>query len=103
LYGRRWTAPAPATGLSGAAQAAFFVDRFYEWTIARPGRLLADAFAAFDRGGIDGTVNASARLTGGVATVTRRLQTGFVRSYALAVLAGAVLVTVLFLGGTVGR
>jgi NADH-quinone oxidoreductase subunit L len=52
---------------------------------------------AFDTYVVDGTVNGLARATGGLATVGRRFQTGFVRSYALAVLTGAVLVTVLFL------
>jgi NADH-quinone oxidoreductase subunit L len=101
-FGRRWTRPAPSIGLAGAAQHAFFVDRFYETVIMVPGRMLASALSTFDRVGIDGLVNGSARATAGLATVTRRLQTGFVRSYVLAVLAGAVLVTVMFLGAGLG-
>ena len=103
LYRRRWTEPAPTTGLSGAAQRAFAVDTFYEWTVMRPGRLLANASESFDRRVVDGLVNGLARGTGGLAGVTRRLQTGFVRSYALAVLAGAVLVTAMLLGSGMGR
>ncbi len=59
LYARRWTRPAPTTGLSGAAQRAFDVDTFYEATVMRPGRLLANFFAAFDRTVVDGAVNGS--------------------------------------------
>jgi NADH-quinone oxidoreductase subunit L len=97
-YTRRWTAAAPATGLTGAAQQAFNVDTLYEWTVMRPGRAIAWAAEAFDRRGVDGLVNGLARGTTGLATIGRRAQTGFVRSYALAVLLGAVLVTVLLLG-----
>jgi len=97
-YTRRWTQPAPAIGLSGAAQRAFWVDTFYEWSVMRPGLFIARAFEAFDRRGIDGLVNSLGRGTTGLGSVTRRLQTGFVRSYALAVLVGAVLVTAMLLG-----
>ena len=103
LYYRRWTEPAPATGLSGAAQRAFAVDRFYEWTVMRPGRFIASISESFDRRGVDGIVNGLARGTTGLAGAGRRLQTGFVRSYALAVLAGAVLVTAMLLGTGLGR
>ncbi|MDP9405785.1 MAG: NADH-quinone oxidoreductase subunit L [Actinomycetota bacterium] len=103
LYGRRWTRPAPSRGLSGAAQRRFWVDELYEATVMRPGRMLANGFAAFDRYGVDGAVNGSAWATTGLAGLTRRLQTGLLRSYALAVLAGAVVVTVLFLVPVVAR
>jgi NADH-quinone oxidoreductase subunit L len=101
MYVRR-SVHAPAldrlTGPYRAAYNRFYVDEAYSAALVRPGHILADGFAAFDRRGIDGLVNGSARLTGTLAGWGRRLQTGFVRSYALAVLAGAVLVTVLFLG-----
>ena len=103
LYHRRWSEPAPTTGLSGWAQRAFAVDTFYEWSVMRPGRFLASAFEVFDRRVVDGAVNGVARSTSGLAGMTRRLQTGFVRSYALAVLAGAVLVTVMLFGSGIGR
>ena len=78
-----------------AARNRFYVDEVYERGIVLPGRLLADGFSRFDRRGIDGLVNGSARLTAGVAGIVRRAQTGYVRSYALGVLAGAVLLGVL--------
>jgi NADH-quinone oxidoreductase subunit L len=41
---------------------------------------------------VDGLVNGSAALLGGTSGRMRRLQTGFVRSYALSMLGGSVLV-----------
>ena len=77
----------------------FYVDEAYSATIEVPGRYLAEGFADFDRRGVDGAVNGLGRITAGFASVGRRVQTGFVRSYALAVLAGTVLVAALFFGG----
>ena len=59
--------------------------------------LAAGAFAAFlartvDQRGIDGAVNGVAELVGSSARSGRRLQSGLVRSYALGVLGGAVLI-----------
>ncbi|MDP8970830.1 MAG: NADH-quinone oxidoreductase subunit L [Actinomycetota bacterium] len=88
-----------AGGLYGVLLNRFYVDELYQSTIALPGRLMAEGLATFDDRGIDGAVNGVARFTAGLATAGRRLQTGFVRSYALAVLAGAVLLTVLLVGG----
>ncbi|MEX0658040.1 MAG: NADH-quinone oxidoreductase subunit L [Egibacteraceae bacterium] len=85
-------------GAYGLAFNRFYVDELYSTTIVTPGRLLADGLSEFDRRGIDGVVNGAARGTAGLATVMRRAHTGLVRSYALAVLGGAVLVLALFVG-----
>jgi NADH-quinone oxidoreductase subunit L len=45
-----------------------------------------------DNRGVDGVVNGTAALLGGSSGRLRRLQTGFVRSYALSMLFGSVLV-----------
>jgi len=42
--------------------------------------------------GIDGTIDGTAAVVGGVSRRLRRLQTGFVRSYALYMFAGATIV-----------
>jgi NADH-quinone oxidoreductase subunit L len=82
----------------------FYVDELYEQTIVLPGSLMADGMATFDERGIDGAVNGLGRGTQRLAQIGRRLQTGFVRSYALAVLFGTLLISALFLGGTlIGR
>ena len=86
-------------GLRKAARDRFYVDEFYERVVAAPGQLLAVGFSAFDREVVDGAVNGIARLTGGIASAGRRVQTGFVRSYALAVLSGAVLIGILLVVG----
>ncbi len=78
----------------------FYVDELYERTVAMPGLLMSDGMAEFDARGIDGFVNGLGRGTYAMAQVGRRVQTGFVRSYALAVLLGTLLVSALFLGGT---
>ncbi len=69
----------------------WFLDSIYEATIARPGYLVA-GFAAFvvDNRVIDGVVNGSASLVQVLGSKVRRLQTGYVRNYALGLAAGAV-------------
>jgi NADH-quinone oxidoreductase subunit L len=87
-------------GLYQAMLHKFWVDEIYERTIMTPGLLMAEGMAAFDERGIDGLVNGLGRGTRRLAQVGRRVQTGFVRSYALAVLLGTLLISALFLGGT---
>jgi NADH-quinone oxidoreductase subunit L len=83
------------------ASDAFYVDQAYSAAIVRPGWLLGEGLADFDRRGIDGVVNGIARGMVGLAQEGRRLQTGLVRSYALAVLTGTLLVFLYFVGGLV--
>jgi NADH-quinone oxidoreductase subunit L len=83
-----------------AMLAKFWGDEFYERTVMTPGLLMSEGMAEFDARGIDGFVNGLGRGTYRLAQVGRRLQTGFVRSYALAVLLGTLLISVLFVGGT---
>jgi NADH-quinone oxidoreductase subunit L len=45
-----------------------------------------------DNKGVDGLVNGLAAVIGGTSSRVRRLQTGFVRSYAASMLLGAVLI-----------
>ena len=58
----------------------------------RPGQYLTRALVFFDDRGIDGAVNGLAAGIGGGSGRLRRLQTGFVRSYALSMFGGALLV-----------
>jgi NADH-quinone oxidoreductase subunit L len=90
------------TGARRAARRAFYVDEFYDLVVVRGGGALSAAFAWFDRTVVDGVVNGLAAAVGGLAGAGRRLQTGFVRSYALAVLGGAVLVTILLFSSRLG-
>ncbi len=58
----------------------------------RPGRFAAGASVAADARGIDGVVNGLSAAVGGTSRRLLALQTGFVRSYALSILSGAVIV-----------
>jgi NADH-quinone oxidoreductase subunit L len=65
----------------------------------RPGQWLARLSVFFDSRGVDGLVNGLAATIGGLSSrLGKGIQTGFVRSYALSILFGAVaLVGVLLL------
>jgi NADH-quinone oxidoreductase subunit L len=70
---------------------AWYVDPLYQAVIARPGQALADFSAwVIDRKVIDGAVNGVAVAFREGGSQLRRLQTGYVRNYALGVAAGTV-------------
>ncbi|HYH29412.1 MAG TPA: NADH-quinone oxidoreductase subunit L, partial [Pseudonocardia sp.] len=75
-----------------AARRDLYANAINEALIARPGTWLSRALVYFDNRGVDGLVNGTAALLGGSSGRLRRLQTGFVRSYALSMLGGGVLV-----------
>ncbi|HEY1095077.1 MAG TPA: NADH-quinone oxidoreductase subunit L, partial [Glycomyces sp.] len=58
----------------------------------RPSRLAASASVAMDGRVVDGAVNGLAAGVGGTSRRLLLVQTGFVRSYALSILSGAVIV-----------
>jgi NADH-quinone oxidoreductase subunit L len=70
---------------------AWYVDELYQKIVEAPGRALAN-FSAFvvDAKIIDGTVNGVGALVRAGGSRLRTVQSGFVRSYALAVAVGAV-------------
>ena len=72
-------------------------DELYDRGVVQPVLRLADGFASFDRGVIDGAVNGLARLTGKASGVLRYLQSGIVHDYAAAIVVGVVLVVALLL------
>jgi NADH-quinone oxidoreductase subunit L len=91
-FGRRAvpaTPPQDVTPVTVAARRNLYADAFNEAIFMRPGQYLTRALVFFDGRGIDGGVNGLAALVGGTSGRTRRLQTGFVRSYALTMLLGA--------------
>jgi NADH-quinone oxidoreductase subunit L len=76
----------------------WYVDEIYSAIIVRP----LNAFAVFlwkwiDAGFIDGIVNGLAFLTGGISQRLRRVQTGVVSNYALAIVLGTVLIVGVYL------
>ncbi|QUF08107.1 NADH-quinone oxidoreductase subunit L [Actinosynnema pretiosum subsp. pretiosum] len=75
-----------------AARADLYGNALNEALFARPGTWLTRALVFVDNKGVDGLVNGSAALLGGSSGRLRRLQTGFVRSYALSMLLGSIFV-----------
>ena len=69
----------------------WYVDEYYSTVLVAPGKAVA-AFTAypFDMGFIDGIVNGVGGGVRRLADAGRKVQTGFVRTYALALFAGAV-------------
>ena len=63
----------------------------------RPGQKLTAALGVVDTKGVDGVVQGISGAVAGVSAGARRLQTGFVRSYALSVFAGAALVVAMMM------
>jgi NADH-quinone oxidoreductase subunit L len=82
---------------SRAARADLYGDAINDAVVVRPGASLVGGLTAFDRHGVDGAVEGGSSAVGGISTTMRRLQNGFVRSYALSVLAGALLVVLALL------
>ncbi|MGH3979647.1 MAG: NADH-quinone oxidoreductase subunit L [Pseudonocardiaceae bacterium] len=80
-----------------AARADLYANAINEALIARPGTWVTRALVYVDNKGVDGLVNGTAALLGGTSGRVRRLQSGFVRTYALGMLGGSVLVIAMLL------
>jgi NADH-quinone oxidoreductase subunit L len=93
LYGRREvpvTAPA-GSPITVAARKDLYGDTVNESLLMRPGQWLTRLSVFFDNKGVDGLVNTVAATFGGSSGRMRRVENGFVRSYALSMVVGAVL------------
>jgi NADH-quinone oxidoreductase subunit L len=81
----------------------YFVDELYDAVVVRPVEAISRRllWRGVDAGLIDGAVNGVGSRAQGIGGVLRKLQSGYIRSYAVWVLAGAVLmlVTVALSGG----
>jgi NADH-quinone oxidoreductase subunit L len=85
-------APARVSPVTRAARNALYADTVNESLFMRPGQWLTRALVFFDNRGVDGAVNGLAAGLGGSSSRLGRAQTGFVRTYALGILGGAVIV-----------
>ncbi len=83
-----------------AARADLYANTINEGLIARPGLWLSRALVYLDNRGVDGAVNGTAALLGGASGRARRTQTGFVRSYALTMLGGSLVLVAALLAVT---
>jgi NADH-quinone oxidoreductase subunit L len=94
LYARRPVPEVAPVGslLTQAARADLYGDAVNEAVFMRPGQYLTRFLVWFDSRVVDGAVNGTAALLGGLSGRARRTQNGFTRSYALTMLGGAALV-----------
>ncbi|WP_377269866.1 NADH-quinone oxidoreductase subunit L [Peterkaempfera sp. SMS 1(5)a] len=91
VYGRQ---PVPAvapvgSALTRAARRDLLQDDFNHAVLVRPGEYLTRGLVYGDTKGLDGFVNGLAATIGGLSSRMRRVQNGFVRSYALSMFGGA--------------
>jgi NADH-quinone oxidoreductase subunit L len=83
---RQWFSP-----LYTVLDQKYYIDRFNDWFFAGGARLVGRGlWKGGDVAVIDGFVNGSARLVGWLATVIRKLQSGYVYTYAFAMIIGMV-------------
>jgi NADH-quinone oxidoreductase subunit L len=93
MYGRR---EVPVTAPHGspvtvAARKELYGNAINESLLMRPGQWLTRLSVFFDNRGVDGLVNTLAAAMGGTSGRVRRIENGFVRSYALLMFLGAAL------------
>jgi NADH-quinone oxidoreductase subunit L len=91
------TAPAKVSVFTRAARADLYGDAINEGLLMRPGDQFVTGLVAFDDQALDGLVSGTGGAFRGMSSTFRRVQTGFVRSYALSVLVGALVVVVAML------
>ncbi len=92
-----WAAAVPEAAprgslLTRAARRDLYQDDVNEAVFMRPGQYLTRSLVFVDERGVDGAVSGLAALVGGLAGRLRRWQTGYVRSYAMSMLAGVIVV-----------
>ena len=95
-------APQDVSFATRAARADLYGDAINDAVVVRPGAALVGGLATFDRVGVDGVVEGGSAAVGGLSTTMRRVQNGFVRSYALSLLGGALLVVLALLAVNLG-
>ncbi len=95
-------APASRSPFTLAGRRDLYGDAFNEAIFMRPGQQLTQTLSVVDSGGVDGTVSNVSTMFSWLSETLRRWQTGFVRSYALTMLAGAAVVGVVLVLGRLG-
>ena len=95
LVGKRpvpTTAPTDVSFVTRAARNDLYGDAFNDAVVVGPGSSLTRGLVATDRSAVDGLFTGGASVVAGLGQGLRRAQNGFVRSYALSILAGVLLV-----------
>ena len=91
------TAPQDVSFVTRAARADVYGDAINDELVVKPGKGLVRGLLTFDRSVIDGLFTGGALTVGGIGALVRRAQNGFVRSYALSLLGGVLLVVLALL------
>jgi NADH-quinone oxidoreductase subunit L len=91
------TAPQDVSALTAAARNDLYGDTVNEELLMKPGRALTATLTKLDDHGIDGAVEAVGAAVGATSGRLRALQTGYARTYALSMLAGAALLIAVIL------
>ncbi|MDX6323810.1 MAG: NADH-quinone oxidoreductase subunit [Nocardioidaceae bacterium] len=90
-------APQRVSVVTRAARADLYGDALNESLLMRPGDRMVGSLVDFDDHVVDGVVDGTGSAALGMSGTFRRVQSGYVRSYALSVLAGALLVVLALL------
>ena len=96
------TAPESRSPFTLAARNDLYGDAFNETVFMRPGQALTDGLLKVEDEGIDGAVNGTGSVVSQIAGQLRKVQNGFVRSYALTMVLGAVVVGAVIALGRLG-
>jgi NADH-quinone oxidoreductase subunit L len=96
------TQPESRSPFTLAGRNDLYGDAFNEAVFMRPGQQLTSQLVKLEDDGIDGTVNGTAAAIGGMSARLRRVQNGYVRSYALTMTLGAAIVGVVIVLGRLG-
>jgi NADH-quinone oxidoreductase subunit L len=91
------TAPEEVSALTLAARRDLYGDAINEALLMKSGQVLTKDLVWVDNKGVDGATDGLAALVGRMSDGLRQVQTGFARSYALSMLAGAALVVAVIL------
>ena len=95
LFGRRDVpreAPTEVSVFTTIGRNELYGDAFNDGVVIGPSHDFTEGLVAFDRGVVDGGFMGTGSALRGLSSAVRLAQNGFVRSYALSVLAGAALV-----------
>jgi NADH-quinone oxidoreductase subunit L len=100
LFGRQAvprTAPQDVSFATRAARNELYGNQINDGLVVTPTRHLVGGLLVLDKRGVDGTLTGGATGVGALGGLARRAQNGFVRTYALSLLGGALLVVLALL------
>ncbi|MCW2773670.1 MAG: dehydrogenase subunit [Nocardioides sp.] len=91
------TAPQDVSFVTRAAREELYGNQINDALVVNPSRRLTTGILAVDKYAVDGTLTGGPVAVGAAAMVARRVQNGYVRSYALSLLVGVLIVVLALL------